>query len=68
MGAFYNLAVKDGDCTPISVADNKGCSITINITINRYIVDMSYLSGIAKRLYYVACSCPWPRLPPGCLL
>jgi len=50
MGAYYTIAGEDGYCTPITVKSNKGCSITVNITVNRYLIDIQMFSRIAAKL------------------
>jgi len=65
---FYTLVSEDGQNTPIVVTGNKGCSITVNITVNRYMIDYQAIAATIRILFNTRIALPFFCILANCIL
>jgi len=51
MPAYYVLTSEDGQNTPVTVTGNTKCNVTVNITVNSYMIDIKAIYSYADRFY-----------------
>jgi len=51
MPAYYVLTSEDGQNAPVTVTGNTKCNVTVNITVNSYMIDIDAICSYADRFY-----------------